>query len=73
MPKPPLSRSSHLPDRPPRRSAEQVVTRRASLGQVESITEGGGGPSPRFALAAVRFEPGETAVEQQLTVTFELL
>ena len=45
----------------------------ASLGQVESIVEGGGGPSPRFAMAAVRFEPGETTVEQQLTVTFELL
>lgn len=46
----------------------------ASLGQVESVSEGGsGGPSPRFALAAVRFEPGETTVEQQLTVTFELL
>lgn len=45
----------------------------ATLGQVASIAEGGSGPSPRFALAAVRFEPGETTVEQQLTVTFELL
>jgi uncharacterized protein len=45
-----------------------------AVGQVESVAEGGVGPSPRFALAAsAGFEPGETTVEQLLTVTFELL
>lgn len=45
-----------------------------TVGAVQSVVEGGAGPSARFAMAAsVGFEAGETAVEQQLTVTFELL
>lgn len=45
------------------------------LGAVVSIAEGGASGSPRFAramAASAHFEPGETTVEQQLTVTFEL-
>lgn len=45
------------------------------VGPVQSIAEGGMAGSPRFARAmatAAQFEPGETTVEQQLTVTFEL-
>ena len=47
-----------------------------ALGGVVSIAEGGASGSPRFAhamAASARFEPGETTVEQQLTVTFELI
>jgi len=46
------------------------------LGPVASVTEGGAPGTPRFARAAAMqasFEPGETSVEQLLTVTFELL
>ncbi|MCB0895963.1 MAG: SIMPL domain-containing protein [Nocardioides sp.] len=60
-----------------REKAEHLAAQAVgTLGQVESVAEGGMGGSPRFAravpVAAAAFEPGETTVEQLLTVTFEL-
>ncbi|WP_395658882.1 SIMPL domain-containing protein [Nocardioides sp.] len=60
-----------------REKAEHLAAQaHGTLGQVESVTEGGTPGSPRFAralAASAHFEPGETTVEQQLTVTFELV
>lgn len=62
-----------------REKAEHLAAQAGgALGRVESVSEGGLAGSPRFAIpqaagAKVSFEPGETTVEQQLTVTFELV
>ena len=60
-----------------RAKAEHLAAQAGSaLGQVESVVEvepGHGSAVVRAASSKVSFEAGETAVEQALTVTFELL
>ena len=61
-----------------RTTAEHLAAQAGgALGQVESIAEGGATHGYAFAsmarTAKVQFEAGEVAVEQTLTVTFELL
>jgi uncharacterized protein YggE len=61
-----------------RATAEHLAAQAGgALGQVENVSEGGapgfGRVTAMAASSKVHFEAGETAVEQTLTVTFELL